>query len=137
MFGRNAICIGATAASGDDTLLPFDLPAFSRKSLAVDVNGDSLQCPTAAGATGAAPACGPMPDRRGRNRIRHVMFEMLMARVSAIACGYEDAIDLDRLRHGPLMKVAVGRCPEALASQRAASERVFGGCSWGLRLGSC
>jgi hypothetical protein len=45
---------------------------------------------------------------------------MVMARVSAIACGYEDANDLDRLRHDPLMKLAVGRCPEsggALASQ--------------------
>jgi hypothetical protein len=35
-----------------------------------------------------------------------------MARASAIACGYEDAIDLDRLRHDPLMKVVVGRCPQ-------------------------
>ena len=45
---------------------------------------------------------------------------MLMARASAIACGYEDANDLDRLRHDPLMKLAVGRCPETgdpLASQ--------------------
>jgi hypothetical protein len=49
---------------------------------------------------------------------------MVMARASAIACGYEDAIDLDRLRHDPLMKVAVGRCPEsgaALASQSTIS----------------
>jgi len=47
-----------------------------------------------------------------------------MARACAIACGYEDAIDLDRLRHDPLMKVAVGRCPEtgaALASQSTIS----------------
>ena len=43
--------------------------------------------------------------------VRHDVFEMVMARVSAIACGHEDAIDLDRLRHDPLMKVAVGRCP--------------------------
>ena len=52
------------------------------------------------------------------------MFEMVMARASAIACGYEDAIDLDRLRHDPLMKVAVGRCPESgapLASQSTIS----------------
>jgi hypothetical protein len=28
-----------------------------------------------------------------------------MARASAIACGYEDANDLDRLRHDPLMKL--------------------------------
>jgi hypothetical protein len=43
---------------------------------------------------------------------------------SAIACGYEDAIDLDRLRDDPLMNVAVGRCPEsgaALASQSTIS----------------
>ena len=49
---------------------------------------------------------------------------MVMARVSAIACGYKDAIDLDRLRHDPLMKLAVGRCPEsgaALASQSTIS----------------
>ena len=52
------------------------------------------------------------------------MFEMVMARASAIACGYEDAIDLDRLRHDPLMKVAVGRCPASgapLASQSTIS----------------
>jgi hypothetical protein len=50
----------------------------------------------------------------------HAMFEMVMSRVLAIACGHEDAIDLDRLRHDPMMKLAVGRCPESgqpLASQ--------------------
>jgi hypothetical protein len=39
------------------------------------------------------------------------MFEMVMSRVLAIACGHEYVLDLDRLRHDPLMKVAVGRCP--------------------------
>jgi hypothetical protein len=53
-----------------------------------------------------------MPDRRDPDRARHEMFEMAAARAMAIACGYEDAIDHDRLRHDPLMKVAVGRCPE-------------------------
>jgi hypothetical protein len=65
-----------------------------------------------------------MPDRRDRDRIRYAMFEMVMARVSAIACGHKDAIDLDRLRHDPLMKLAVGRCPDsgaALASQSTIS----------------
>ena len=41
------------------------------------------------------------------------MIEIVMARVWAIACGHEDAIDLDRLRRDPLMKLAVGRCPES------------------------
>jgi Transposase DDE domain group 1 len=35
------------------------------------------------------------------------------ARVTAIACGHEDAIDHNDLRHDPLTKVAVGRCPES------------------------
>ena len=65
-----------------------------------------------------------MPDRRDASRIEHEMFEMVMARVAAIACGHEDAIDLDRLRHDPLMKIAVGRCPTSgapLASQSTIS----------------
>jgi hypothetical protein len=36
----------------------------------------------------------------------------MMDRVSAMACGYKNAIDLDLLRHDPLMKLTVGRCPE-------------------------
>jgi hypothetical protein len=46
-------------------------------------------------------------DRRDPIRIRHAVFEMVMVRVSAIACGHKDSIDLDRLRHDPLMKLAV------------------------------
>jgi hypothetical protein len=37
---------------------------------------------------------------------------MVMSRVLAIACGHEDAIELDWLRHDPPMKLAVGRCPQ-------------------------
>jgi hypothetical protein len=72
---------------------------------------------------------GPAVMRRLRKErqaspVRHAMFEMVMARVCAIACGHEDAIDLDRLQHDPLMKVAVGRCPQSgapLASQSTIS----------------
>jgi hypothetical protein len=65
-----------------------------------------------------------MPDRRDPSRIRHEMFEMVMARASAIACGHKDAIDLDRLRHDPLMRMTVERCPQSgapLASQSTIS----------------
>jgi hypothetical protein len=65
-----------------------------------------------------------MPDRRDPDRIQHAMFEMVMSRVLAIACGHEYVLDLDRLRHDPLMKLAVGRCPESgqpLASQSTIS----------------
>jgi hypothetical protein len=112
----------------DDMPLPFDLPAVRRKKLTVDFEGGNqssdgglLLLRQAERKLGVCRRLSDaMPDRRDPDRIRHVMFEMVMARVSAIACGHNDAIDLDRLRHDPLMKLAVGRCPEsgaALASQ--------------------
>jgi hypothetical protein len=53
------------------------------------------------------PTADAMTDRRDASRLRHAMFELVMARVCAIACGHEDAIDLERLRHDPLMKVGL------------------------------
>ena len=116
----------------DDTPLPFDLPSVRRKKLTVDFDGGNqssdaglLLLRQAERKLGVCRRLAEvMPDRRDPDRIRHSMFEMVMARVSAIACGHEDAIDLDRLRHDPLMKVAVGRCPDsgaALASQSTIS----------------
>ncbi len=104
----------------DDTPLPFDLPAVCRKKLTVDFNGGTqssdgglLLLRAAERKVGVCERlAAAMPDRRDPNRILHEMFEMLMGRSSAIASGYEDAIDFDRLRHDPAMKVAVGRCPE-------------------------
>ena len=111
----------ATAAMTDDTLLPFDLPAVRRKKLTVDFAGGNqssdaglLLLREAERRLGVCRRLAEaMPDRRDGDRIRHAMFEMVMARTAAIACGHKDAIDLDRLRHDPLMKVAVGRCPDS------------------------
>jgi hypothetical protein len=116
----------------DDTPLPFDLPAVCRRKLTVDFNGGNqssngglLLVREAERKLGVCwRLADAMPDRRDPDRVRHAMFEMVMARAAAIACGYEDANDLDRLRHDPLMKLAVGRCPEsgaALASQSTIS----------------
>jgi hypothetical protein len=112
----------------NDTPLPFDLPSVCRKKLTVDFNGGTqssdgglLLLRAAERKIGVCERlAAAMPDRRDPNRIEHEMIEMVMARSSAIASGYEDAIDFDRLRHDPAMKVAVGRCPETgdpLASQ--------------------
>jgi len=116
----------------DDMLLPFDLPAVHRKKLTVDFDGGNQ--PSDAGllllreAERKLGVCWrlaqAMPDRRNPDRVRHAMFELVMARAAAIACGHKDAIDLDQLRHDPLMKLAVGRCPQsggALASQSTIS----------------
>jgi hypothetical protein len=116
----------------DATPLPFDLPSVRRKKLTVDFDGGTqssdgglLLLREAERKLGVCRRlAAAMPDRRDPERIRHAMFEMVMARAAAIACGYEDAIDLDRLRHDPLMKIAVGRCPESgapLASQSTIS----------------
>jgi hypothetical protein len=103
----------------DATLLPFDLSAVRRKKLTVDFGGGNRSSNGGLlllrSAERKLKVCGriadAMPDRRDGSRIRHAMFEM--ARVCAIACGHEDAIDLDRPQHDPLMKVAVGRCPQS------------------------
>jgi hypothetical protein len=115
-----------------DMLLPFDLPSVGRKKLTIDFAGGNQSSDGGLLLLRAAERklgvcrrlAAAMPDRRDPERVRHAMFEMVMARASAIACGYEDAIDLDRLRHDPLMKVAVGRCPASgapLASQSTIS----------------
>jgi Transposase DDE domain group 1 len=115
-----------------DTPLPFDLPAVRRKKLTVDFYGGNqssdaglLLLREAERRLGVCRRLAyAMPDRRDPDRVRHEMFDIVAARAMAIACGYEDAIDHDRLRHDPLMKAAVGRCPETgapLASQSTIS----------------
>ena len=59
-------------------------------------------------------------DLRQRGKISHRRDELLSERIFAIACGYEDANDLDDLRGDPLLKIACGRRPVSqpdLASQ--------------------
>jgi hypothetical protein len=51
-------------------------------------------------------------DARDPRRIRHTVFDMMRARVFAICLGYEDADDLDHLRHDPALKLACGRLPD-------------------------
>ena len=61
-----------------------------------------------------------IPDLRDPSRVLHPLADILRARILAIAAGYEDADDLDALRHDPAFKMALGRTPEAklgLASQ--------------------
>jgi len=114
------------------TPLPFDLPAVARKKLTVDFDGGNQSSDAGLlllrGAEKKVGVCArladAMRDRRDPTRVRHDMFELVSARVLAIACGYEDGNDLDWLRHDPALKMAVGRCPEtgaALASQSTIS----------------
>lgn len=114
------------------TPLPFDLPAVARKKLTVDFDGGNQSSDAGLlllrGAEKKIGVCARLADairdRRDPMRVRHDMFELVSARVLAIACGYEDGNDHDWLRHDPALKMAVGRCPEtgaALASQSTIS----------------
>jgi Transposase DDE domain group 1 len=81
----------------DDRLLPFDLPSVRRKKLTVDFAGGNLSSDggllllrEAERRLGVCRRLAEaMPDRRDPDRVRHAMFELVMARASAIACGYE------------------------------------------------
>ena len=52
-------------------------------------------------------------DRREPTRVIHALSDILRARILAIACGYEDADDLDYLRSDPALKLACGRLPDS------------------------
>ena len=54
-----------------------------------------------------------IPDGRDPDRVTHLLPDILRARIFAIACGYEDADDLDRLRTDPAFKLACGRLPDS------------------------
>ena len=55
----------------------------------------------------------PSLRRRDPALVTHSLASILRARVLAIACGYEDANDLDRLRGDPAFKLACGRPPDS------------------------
>ena len=104
----------------NDTPLRFDLPAVARKKLTVAFDGGQLSADAgllllrgAERKLGIADRlAAALRDRRDATRIEHPMSELIKTRMFAICCGNPDANDLDRLRHEPLLKLAVGRCPE-------------------------
>ena len=53
-----------------------------------------------------------MPIRRNPLLVTHSVVDILRARMLAIACGYQDADDLDHLRTDPGFKLACGRLPD-------------------------
>ncbi|MDE0173716.1 MAG: IS1380 family transposase [Defluviicoccus sp.] len=105
----------------DDILLPFDLPAVSRKKVTADFAGGSISSDGGLvllrGAERrlglAATLAGCIREWRDPARTVHTLPAMLRFRMFAIACGYEDADDCDDLRTDPLFKLAVGRAPES------------------------
>jgi hypothetical protein len=104
----------------DDTLLPFSFPAVGRKKITAAFDGGRITSDGGVMLLAAAERRLQLADRlaaaihdpRDARRVRHAMADIVRARIFAIACGYEDANDLDRLRFDPAFKLACGRLPD-------------------------
>jgi hypothetical protein len=105
----------------DDMSLPFCFPAVGRKKIAAAFDGGRITSDGGVMLLAAAERRLGLADRlaaairdpRDPARVRHAMADILRARIFAIACGYEDANDLDRLRSDPAFKLACGRLPDS------------------------
>jgi Transposase DDE domain group 1 len=105
----------------DDHLLPFSFPAIQRKKITaafdggrITSDGGVMLLAQAERRLGIAERLAQViPDRRDQDRVTHLLPDILRARIFAIACGYEDADDLDRLRGDPAFKLACGRLPDS------------------------
>lgn len=105
----------------DDTIAPFDFPAVGRKKVTAALDGGRitsdggvLLLAAAARRLGIAERLASLiADPRNPSLTTHSLADILRARMLAIACGYEDADDLDYLRTDPGFKLACGRLPDS------------------------
>src|SRR5690242_3790830 len=103
----------------DDSLLPFSLPPVDRKKITAAFDGGRISSDGGAMPLGLAERrlgiadrlAAEITDRRDPTRVVHALSDILRARILAIACGYEDADDLDYLRSDPALKLACGHLP--------------------------
>ena len=104
----------------DDTFLPLSFPAVRGKKLTAAFDGGRITSDGGVMLLAAAERRLGLADRlaavirdpRDPGRVTHALTDILRARIFAIACGYEDADDLDRLRTDPAFKLACGRLPD-------------------------
>ena len=118
----------ATPAESDNNAASFSFSTVSRKKVTAAFDGGLItsdggvlllaQAERAMGICARLAAC--IADPRDPLRVVHALPDILRARVLAIACGYEDADDLDALRDDPGFRLALGKLPQSgagLASQ--------------------
>src|SRR3954452_460973 len=105
----------------DDTILPFGFPAVGGKTLVTAFDGGRITSDGGVLLLGmverrlgiAAKLAGLIADPRNPALVTHSVDDVLRARILAIACGYEDADDLDHLRPDPAFKLACNRLPDS------------------------
>ena len=105
----------------DDTSETFTFPAVCRKKVTAGFDGGRITSDGGVMLLAAAERRLGIADRLARLiadprnplLITHRLADILRARMLAIACGYEDADDLDHLRSDPGFKLACGRLPDS------------------------
>jgi hypothetical protein len=103
-----------------DTPLPFSFPAVGRKKITAAFDGGRITSDAGVMLLGQAERrlgladnfAAVIADPRNPLLITHSLASIFRARILAIACGYEDADDLDHLRKDPAFKIACGRLPD-------------------------
>ena len=104
----------------DATIEPFVFPAVGGKKLAAAFDGGRLTSDGGVMLLAAAERrlriahrlAALIADPRNPLLVTHSVADILRARMLAIACGYEDADDIDHLRTDPGFKLACGRLPD-------------------------
>jgi hypothetical protein len=104
----------------DDTIEAFGFPAVGRKKVAAAFDGGRITSDGGVMLLAAAERrlgiaqqlAALIADARNPLLVTHRVEDILRARMLAIACGYEDADDLDHLRTDPGFKLACGRLPD-------------------------
>ena len=104
----------------NDTTEPFWFPAVGRKKVTAAFDGGRLTSDGGVMLLAAAERrigiahrlAGLIADPRNPLLVTHSVVDILRARMLAIACGYQDADDLDHLRTDPGFKLACGRLPD-------------------------
>ena len=106
-----------TPAASDDSRTRFGFPAIARKKVTAAFDGGRItsdggvlllaEAERRMGICDRLAAC--IADPRDPSRVVHTAADILRARVLAIACGYEDADDLDALRDDPGFRLALGK----------------------------
>ena len=105
----------------ENTLPAFDFPAVGRKKVVAAFDGGRLTSDGGVMLLSAVEReldisrslAALIPDTRNPALVTHSVEDILRARMLAIACGYEDADDLDHLRTDPGFKLACGRLPDS------------------------
>src|SRR5215467_6063781 len=105
----------------NDRFLPFAFPAVASKKITAAFDGGRITSDGGVMVLAQAERrlaiaeklAAVIADPRDPLRLVHRLPQILRARILAIACGYEDANDLDRLRFDPAFKLACGRLPDS------------------------